>query len=210
MADGARFPLLALSRLRMGTDGRGVTTLAAGAGRPLRCRWCINKRLLAEKAPEWVSPGELLARTRIDDLYFQATGGGVCFGGGEALLHADFIAAFRSLTGGVWKLSAETSLHVPEETLASSIPHLDECIVDIKSMDEAVYRRYTCGDAALVRRNLRTLAETVPPENVKLRVPLIPGYNDGADQKRSEAILREMGFTRIELFTYVKRTERQP
>lgn len=210
MADGARFPLLALSRLRMGTDGRGVTTLAAGAGCPLRCRWCINKRLLAEKKPEWVSPGELLAHTRIDDLYFQATGGGVCFGGGEALLHADFIAAFRSLTGGVWKLSAETSLHVPEETLAAAIPHLDECIVDIKSMDEAVYRRYTGGDAALVRRNLRTLAKTVPPENVKLRVPLIPGYNDEADQKRSEAILREMGFTRIELFTYVKRTERQP
>ena len=47
MADGVIFPLLALSRLRMGTDGKGVTTLIAGAGCPLRCRWCINKTLLA-------------------------------------------------------------------------------------------------------------------------------------------------------------------
>ena len=209
MADGPLFPLLALSRLRMGTDGRGVTTLAAGAGCPLRCRWCINKQLLAEKEPEWISPEELLARTRIDDLYFQATGGGVCFGGGESLLHADFIAAFQKLTGGAWKLSAETSLHVPEETLAKAVPHVDEFIVDIKSLDEDVYRRYTGGDAALARRNLRTLAGSVPPDTVKLRVPLIPGYNDEADQKRSEALLREMGFTRIELFTYVERPEWQ-
>ena len=95
MADGARYPLLGLSRLRMGIDGEGVTTLVAGAGCPLRCRWCINKRLLAEKQPEWITPGELFERTRIDNLYFQATGGGLCFGGGESLLHAAFIASFR-------------------------------------------------------------------------------------------------------------------
>ena len=40
------YPLLGLSRLRMGTDGTGVTTLIAGAGCPLRCRWCINRELL--------------------------------------------------------------------------------------------------------------------------------------------------------------------
>lgn len=207
MADGVTFPLLALSRLRMGTDGKGVTTLAAGAGCPLRCRWCINKKLLAEKQPEYVSPEELFQRTRIDNLYFQATGGGVCFGGGEALLHADFIAAFRELTGGAWKLSAETSLHVPKSALATALTCVDEFIVDIKSMDADVYRRYTDGDSGLVLRNLQTLARAVPPENVKIRAPLIPQYNDEADQQKSEALLRQLGFTRIELFSYVKREE---
>ena len=210
MADGTRYPLLALSRLRMETDGAGVTTLAAGAGCPLRCRWCINQRLLAEKRPEWVSPEELFARTRIDDLYFQATGGGVCFGGGEALLHADFIAAFRELTGGAWQLTAETSLHVPEQNLAAALTCVDAFIVDIKSMDAAVYRAYTGGDAGLVLRNLRTLADAVPPEKVALRVPLIPGYNDAADRQNSARLLRRMGFSRIETFRYITKDDARP
>ncbi|MBQ6119626.1 MAG: radical SAM protein [Clostridia bacterium] len=207
MADGVAFPLLALSRLRMGTDGKGVTTLVAGAGCPLRCRWCLNKRLLAEKPPEWVSPEELFARTRIDDLYFQATGGGLCFGGGEALLHTDFIAAFRELTGGAWKLSAETSLHVAESALAVALTCVDEFIVDVKSMDADIYSAYTGGDNGLVLRNLQTLSRAVPPENVKVRVPLIPQYNDETDRQNSEALLRELGFTRIELFDYVIRED---
>ena len=43
----------------METDGPGVTTLIAGAGCPLNCRWCINKRLLREASPEQVSAEEL-------------------------------------------------------------------------------------------------------------------------------------------------------
>ncbi len=49
------YPLLRIERLRMGTDGAGVTTLVAGAGCPLSCRWCINRRLLAEAPAETVS-----------------------------------------------------------------------------------------------------------------------------------------------------------
>ena len=207
MADGARYPLLGLSRLRMGIDGEGVTTLVAGAGCPLRCRWCINKRLLAEKRPEWISPDELFARTRIDDLYFQATGGGLCFGGGESLLHADFFAAFRRLTGGAWRLTAETSLNVAEDALRTALTCIDDFIVDIKSMDADVYRRYTGADNRLALRNLQTLSKAVPPERVTLRVPLIPQYNDDADRRRSEQALREMGFTRIERFVYETRED---
>ena len=203
MADGPRFPLLGLSRLRMGIDGEGVTTLVAGAGCPLRCRWCINQRLLAEKQPEWVTPEELFERTRVDNLYFQATGGGLCFGGGEALLHTSFIVSFRERIGGVWKLSAETSLNVPPEALSAALTCIDEWIVDVKSMDVDVYRAYTGGDNAVVLRNLRTLSERVPPETVTVRVPLIPAYNDAADQKNSAHLLEQMGFTKIECFDYV-------
>ena len=89
--DELRFPLLALSRLRMGTDGKGVTTLVVGAGCPLSCRYCINRRLLKEAPQKSVTAEELLESVRIDDLYFRATGGGVTFGGGESLLHAEFI-----------------------------------------------------------------------------------------------------------------------
>ncbi len=102
-----RFPLLGLSRLRMQTDGTGVTTLVAGAGCPLSCKWCINRRILSEKRAEFLSPQELFARVRCDDLYFRATGGGVTFGGGEPLLHAAFLAEFRALCPD-WRLTVET------------------------------------------------------------------------------------------------------
>lgn len=202
MADALLFPLLAIDRLRMTTDGEGVTTLVAGAGCPLRCRWCINRKLLAEKQPEYVTPEELFARTRIDNLYFQATGGGICFGGGEALLHAGFIAAFRELTGPAWRLTAETSLNVPPENLNAAIGCVDDFIVDIKTADAEIYRRYTGGDAAPALRNLGTLIAAVGPERVKVRVPLIPGFNDEADREKTVRLLTEMGFERFDLFEY--------
>ena len=96
---------------------------------------------------------------------------------------------------------------MPEETLSAALNCFDDFIVDIKSMNAAVYRRYAGGDAGLVLRNLKTLASSVPPERVRLRVPLIPGYNDEADQQNSEALLRELGFTQIELFPYVIKDE---
>lgn len=202
------FPLLALSRLRMEADGEGVTTLVAGAGCPLGCAYCINKTLLAKKKPEYVTPQTLFARTRIDNLYFQATGGGLCFGGGEALLHAAFIAAFKEQYGDAWKLTAETALNVPAAAVETAAECMDAFIVDVKTMDPDVYRRYTGQDNRRVCENLRLLAASVPPEKVLLRVPLIPGYNDEADQRKSVEVLKEMGFTRFDLFRYrIKKKE---
>ena len=205
-----RYPLLSLSRLRMGTDGVGVTTLVAGAGCPLRCRWCINKKLLREAPAEEITAEELLARVRIDDLYFRATGGGVTFGGGESLLHAAFLRRFRALCPAEWRICAETSLAVPEEQLRLSLGAVDEYIADCKDMDAEIYRRYTGGDAARMKDNLRLLLESVGPERVLVRVPLIPEYNTEADRVRSVRELRAMGVTRLDLFDYVKRAEEAP
>ena len=66
------FPLLALVRHRMETDGEGVTTLAVGAGCPLHCKWCINKKLLQEGNPQNVTAEELIERVKVDNLYFLA------------------------------------------------------------------------------------------------------------------------------------------
>ena len=203
MADGGvLFPLLAIERLRMETDGAGVTALVAGAGCPLKCRWCINKRLLAEKKPEYVTAEELFRRTRIDNLYFQATGGGICFGGGEALLHAQFISAFREYCGSAWRLTAETSLNVPTENVQIAAACVDDFIVDVKTADAEIYRRYSGDDNAPVLRNLKMLIGAVGPDRVKVRVPLIPGYNDEADRAKTVALLENLGCAHFDLFAY--------
>ena len=199
------YPLLGLSRLRMGTDGTGVTTLIAGAGCPLRCRWCINEELLREAPAENVTAAELIGRVKIDDLYFRATGGGVTFGGGESLLHAAFIRRFRELCPAEWTISVETSLAVPRENLEAVLGAVDLFIVDCKDMDAEIYRRYTGADGSRMKENLRLLLDGVGPEKLLVRVPLIPRFNTPGDQKRSAETLRAMGVERLDLFDYVIR-----
>lgn len=198
-----RFPLLGLSRLRMQTDGAGVTTLVAGAGCPLSCKWCINRGILSEKQPELLSPQELFARVRCDDLYFRATGGGVTFGGGEPLLHAAFLAEFRALCPD-WRLTVETSLNVAPELLSQCEKAVDEFIVDIKDWDETVYYAYTGHSGAQARENLRRLLMNCPAK-VHVRVPLIPQFNTPEQQSASAAALGALGAENIELFSYVLR-----
>lgn len=197
------FPLLTIARHRLGTDGEGITSLAAGAGCPLHCKWCINKRLLREAPAENVSPEELLERVKTDHLYFCATGGGITFGGGEALLHADFIRAFREICPPEWKITAETSLFVPRSYVAEVTDAVDLFVVDCKDMNGKIYRKYTGEGVLVMADNLRFLLERVGPERVIVRVPLIPEYNTAEDQQKSAEKLTKMGVTRLDLFEYV-------
>ena len=121
------FHSIGVSRLRIGVDGEGVTTLAAGYGCPLRCRYCLNPQCFRNAKPlRTYTVQELLREVSIDDLYFQATGGGIVFGGGEPLLYADFIHAFRQACPAEWKLSLESSLAVDRKELVKVVNDLEK------------------------------------------------------------------------------------
>ena len=202
----AVFPTAAISRLRMATDGEGITTLVCAWGCPLRCRYCLNKFTWDESTKvRRYTPQELYDKVRLDSLYFEATGGGVTFGGGEPLLYADFFPAFRALCGTGWKLYAETSLCVPEENIHTAARVLDSFIVDIKDTDPAVYRSYTGREGSTALENLRRLITLTDPAKIRVRLPLIPGYNTEENREGSEAILRKMGITDIDKFDYIIR-----
>lgn len=196
-------PFIGIDRHRLGVDGVGVTTLAAFHGCPLRCKYCLNHRCLEtpEDLPRY-TPQQLYDRVAIDNLYFIATGGGVCFGGGEPLLRVDFITEFKQLCGKSWNLTAETSLQVPHESVKAISTVVGDYIVDIKESAPDIYRAYTGGDAELSWSNLELLLSLVGPEHITVRVPLIPDYNDEPSTDRTAQRLTAMGITRIDRFTY--------
>jgi pyruvate formate lyase activating enzyme len=150
-----------------------------------------------------VTSETLLDRVKIDDLYFRATGGGICFGGGESLLHTDFIRCFREIAPAEWRITVETSLAVPAENVLGAVDAVDTFIVDCKDMDPGIYHRYTDGNSTLMTENLRRLLQKAGPDRILIRVPLIPQYNTAEDQARSAELLRKMGVKRLDLFSYV-------
>lgn len=203
-------PLISINRHRLMTDGIGVTTLVGSYGCPLSCKYCINPHCWnPEILPKCkrITPQELYDRLKIDNLYFIATNGGVTFGGGESLLHADFIKEFRKVCGESWNITVETSLNVPKKNLETIIEVVTDYIVDIKDMNPEIYKSYTGLDNDRVIENLMLLAEQVGKEHIIIRVPKIPNYNNKEDIKNSVNRLKEMGFENIEVFSYVIRDE---
>lgn len=195
--------IIGIARHRLSTDGDGVTTLVAFHACPLRCRYCLNPQSLGDSGRfREYSPKQLYAETRIDELYFIATNGGVTFGGGEPCLRPQFIREFRELCGPEWQLNLETSLNVPIANIEALLPAVNTLIIDIKDMNPDIYHDYTWHNNALVLENLRLIADTGRQIDCIVRIPLIPGYNTDADRENSRKALEALGFTRFDLFTY--------
>lgn len=199
-------PVVAVSRIRMQTDGKGVTTLVCFHGCPLRCHWCINPFSFAEDTKrDIVTPQKLYDKVKLDELYFLATGGGVTFGGGEPLLYPDFLHAFREICGDAWHLCAETSLSVPWEHVQKAAECIDMFYVDCKDTDPDIYKSYTGKDNAQMLSNLQKLVALIGTERVVVRVPLIPDYNTDQNRQKSRAVLQGLGVTQFDFFTYKTR-----
>ena len=190
----------------MNTDGSGITTLVAFIGCPLKCRYCLNPKC-HEPIKEgddimMLTPQGLYDLVKIDNIYFQTTGGGVCFGGGEPTMYANFIKAFRQVCGDKWKITLETSLACSSDDLEMLKDVVDHWIVDVKSMDSAIYERYT-GRPSGVSQNLSRLQKLVPNEKVTIKVPAIPDFNEDRDLDADmELIRQQFGFTDVVKTTY--------
>lgn len=199
--------VLAIERLRMLTDGVGVTTLVCFMGCPLRCRLCLNPASWdSSYAGMTYTAEELYEKLKIDHLYFVSTGGGVTFGGGEPLLHSAFIKEFVTKyrdTG--WTFNLESSLGVTREHLDDVIPYMNSYLIDTKDMDEKRYKDYTNADYKLFYDNLLHLKEKVGEEKITVRVPYIPDYHsdDHREQKENAEKLKALGFSNIDMFDYV-------
>lgn len=194
-------PFIGIVRHRLITDGEGVTSLAAFHECTLRCKYCLNRQCL-EKGGVWktLSPEEVYNEVKKDELYYLATDGGVCFGGGEPAIRVDFIEEFCKLCSKEWLITIETALNVPSENIKRLLSVIDLWIVDIKDMNPEIYKSYTQRSNERVIDNLKILSEA--KANTIIRVPLIPNFNSETDVKASIEQLKALGFSKFDQFSY--------
>lgn len=202
-------PVAGINRMRFNLDGNGIRTLIATQGCPLRCKMCINPLTQAKHRKETVyTPRELYDKIAIDKLYFQVSGGGITIGGGEPLLHSKGIAEFCKIVGRDIEMGMETSLNVERSHIEDVVGLFDFYMVDIKTMDPAVYHEYTGSQLAPALDNLKYLIDREGADKVTVRIPLIKGLVDENGQRDSKQRLEEIGVRNFDLFQYTETKSR--
>lgn len=198
--------IMSISRLRMATDGEGITTLVGFYGCPLNCKYCINRQCHDECMRASYSAEELVNVLSKDEAYYLMTGGGVTFGGGEPLLQAEFIHEVCELIENRWAKTIETSLNVPWENVEMLIEHIDYWFIDIKDLRPDVYKNYTGMDNALVLENLKRLVDIVEPNKICVRIPYIPKFNTRDETLEEFTYLTEniCAAVDVEIFDYIR------
>lgn len=196
--------IFAIDRLRFGIDGPGLTDLVCFCECPLNCRYCANKKQMNNlERIETLSPESLWERLKIDDVYHKAVPyiGGVTFGGGEPALQSKFIAEFRKICPPRWMIDIQTSLNVPIEHIKRLMNIIDTWYIDIKDINDEIYKKYTGKSNKQVLENLKFLVRNGLSDNLRLRVPLIPGFNTTKDTDRTVRYL-EKDIGEVERFVY--------
>lgn len=121
-----------------------------------------------------VTINELWNLIATDIPYYQNSGGGITFSGGEAMLQHDFLVQIVSLCRGKGIHTAvDTAGHVPYDFLQRVNP--DMFLYDIKAFSPQLHEELTGVDGELIWNNLERLTK----DNfcVKVRIPCIPGAN---------------------------------
>ncbi len=147
-----------------------------------RCTACGNcAEVCVADASEMVgketSAADLLQEIERDRLFYDESGGGVTFSGGEPLLQLKFLEAVMTAahTRGI-RTALDTSGYVPWESFLKVLPFTDLVLYDLKLMDDQKHFRYTGVSNQIILENLRKLNRQ--GKKIWLRFPVIPGLND--------------------------------
>ncbi len=120
---------------------------------------------------------EIYENISLDIDFYNTSGGGVTFSGGECMLQLEFLKEILKLCheNGI-HTAVDTAGCVPYESFESILPYTDMFLYDLKIMDSAKHKQYTGVDNILILDNLKKLLKT--DARVWVRIPLIGGIND--------------------------------
>lgn len=172
-----------------------------------RCRHCaacaeVCPAAAHQLAGRWMTAREIVAEVLKDRVFFEESGGGVTFSGGEPLLQAPFLeAALAACRERRIHTAVETSGFAAPGVLRRVSTNVDLFLYDVKVMDGERHRSATGTGNDRILRNLRMLVQF--GREVIVRVPVVPGVNDD-DENLDElcAFLAPLGLRRIDLLPY--------
>ena len=183
-------------------DGPGIRTTLFFKGCPLDCRWCHNPEGKAP-APQrmdaraggadrcgiigrFLTVDAAIAEIEKDRIFYDASGGGATFSGGEPLMQAAFL---QSLLAACRERDIHTVLdtsgYAPAETFAAICRLTDRVLFDLKIMNDREHRKHTGVSNRQIMGNLNALSVSGVP--YRIRFPLIPGITDAMDNIRHMA-----------------------
>ena len=140
-----------------------------------------------------------------DRLFYETSGGGVTFSGGECMLQLDFLAQLlkQCKENGI-HTAVDTAGEVPFESFQRILPYTDLFLYDVKLMDPEKHKHYVGTDNSRILENLALLLQQGKP--VWIRVPVVAGVNDSEDEMLSlYSFFEKHGFPqKIELLPYHK------
>jgi pyruvate formate lyase activating enzyme len=195
-------------------DGPGIRTVVFFKGCPLSCKWCSNPEsqraepcLLRDgdrSAPDSreYSPEEALEICLRDRPFYEESGGGVTLSGGEVLTQPQFAGELlRALGRERVHTAIETSGFAPARVFAELAEPADLLLFDLKHYDEKRHREGTGVSNIPILANLKSALAS--GKNTLPRLPVIPGYNNSAEDARGfAALLASLGAKRAQLLPF--------
>ncbi|MFH1198425.1 MAG: glycyl-radical enzyme activating protein [bacterium] len=200
-------------------DGPGIRTTVFFKECPLRCWWCHNpeaiyENLISEETADnrilsndlkifELNADELLHEIKKDLIFFEESGGGVTFSGGEPLAQMDFLLEIliRCKSEGI-HTAIDTSGYAPFEFFVKIYEFVDIFLFDLKIANDVEHIAFTGVSNSLIFDNLKKLTRL--GEKIIIRIPLIPDYTDtNSNLKRLIDIINlQPNIKRIDLLPY--------
>lgn len=197
-------------------DGPGIRTVVFLKGCPLKCYWCSNPESQSgspesmwdnskkkyKTVGEYKTVDEIMEEVMKDLPFYEQSGGGVTLSGGEVLSQADFaIELLKELKKNDIHTACETSGSVKQEIFEEFLNYVDLVYMDLKHYDPEKHKEGTGVDNQHIIKNIETAINK--HDNVVIRIPVIPRYNDQLeDAEKFADLFLSMGVKQIELLPF--------
>ncbi len=134
----------------------------------------------------YVTVRELMEMVERDREFYEESGGGITFSGGEPLGQPQFLeAALKEAQRRGIHTAIETSSFASWEVYRPVLEHVDLVLTDIKHMDDEEHQRVTGVSNRLILENIQKISDLGIP--LRIRLPLIPGINDTEENLQATA-----------------------
>lgn len=148
---------------------------------------------------------EVIQEIEKDRPFYQESGGGVTFCGGEPLLQIDFLFhLLQECKKRNFHTCVDTSGYAPWSFFERIYFLVDLFLYDLKVMDEKKHLSYIGRGNQLIKNNLAKLASKAKTKII-IRVPLISGFNDDEENvNQMIEFLTSLEILKIDLIPYHK------